>query len=259
VHTPTDDYPDDSEYDKMRGIMQPDVETVRIYLNREPRFYANLGITGGYFRAHAHLIPTSMYNDQAGGYSGAHTDNYLCTGLGLQKMVHPESKSGDWRRVVRFPYPLIRMADLYLMKAEALNEYLDEGADRSEVYRAINAVRSRAGIPDVETAWTDLNYVKPEYFEKHATKTGMRDIILQERGIELAFEGSRFWDMIRHKRATNEFSSPIYGWTTSGVSGDEFFLLEMLEDRTFQETYYLWPIDLNELNTNANIIQNPGW
>lgn len=254
VYTPP---ADDQEYDKLRGIMQPDMETVQIYMDREPRFYANLGITGGYWRGHAERIPTTMYMNQAGGYSGSHTDNFLCTGIGIQKFVHPESKSGDWRRVVRIPYPLIRMADLYLMRAEALNEYLD--APDQDVWDAINIVRTRAGIPDVEDVWSDLNFVRFEYLDKHKTKDGMRNIILQERGIELAFEGSRFWDMIRHRRAVNEFSAPIYGWSVQTESGSDFFVVEMKDDRYFQEAYYLWPIDLNELNTNSNIIQNPGW
>lgn len=248
---------DDPEYDKMRGIMQPDIETIRLYMNRELRFYANLGITGGYWRGHAERIPTTMYMNQAGGYSASQSDFYLCTGIGMQKLVHPESKSGDWRRVVRFPYPIIRMADLYLMKAEALNEYLD--SPNQDVWDAINKIRHRAGIPAVEFAWSDAQCVRTEYMNKHTTKTGMRDIILKERGIEFAFEGSRFWDMIRYKKAVAEFSPPIYGWSTDKEMGSEFFVIEMKEDRYFQETYYLWPIDLNELNTNANIIQNPGW
>lgn len=252
VFTPAEDAP---EYQSMRGIMQPDVETINLYLNRELRFYANLGITGGYWRSHAHRIMTTMYAYQAGGYK---TDEYnLCTGIGVQKLVHPESKSGDWRRFVRFPYPIIRMADLYLMKAEAMNEYLD--VPNEQVWDPINKVRFRAGIPGVQAAWGSSGLVKPEYLNKHASKSGMRDIILKERSIELAFEGVRFWDMVRHKRATAEFSTPIFGWSVMKETGSDFFVVEMKEDRSFQDTYYLWPIDLSELNTNSNLVQNPGY
>jgi hypothetical protein len=147
------------------------------------------------------------------------------------------------------------MADLYLMKAEALNEYND--APTQEVYDAINKVRERAGIPRVETVWADATLTRS--VNKHRTKEGMRDIILEERSIELAFEGQHFWDMIRHRRATAAFSTPIWGWTHTGTTAETFFVLEVKESRRFTVTDCLWPIDLNELNTNGKLIQNPGW
>jgi hypothetical protein len=244
------------EYEPLRGIMQPGAQTINLYMNREPRFYANLGITGGYWRTHSYRIPTMMFAGAYGGYNSAqHSTDFLCTGIGIQKFVHPESTSGAWQRTIKYPYPIIRIADLHLMKAEALNEYKDV-PDR-EVYDAINLVRRRAGIPDVESVWADASLAKS--VNKHLTKEGMRDIILQERGIELAFEGSRFWDMLRHKRVTSEFSSPIWGWTHTGTTAQTFFVLEVKQTRRFTITDCLWPIDLDEMNTNGQLIQNPGW
>lgn len=246
----------DPEYNELSGIMQPGSETIRLYMNREPRFYANLGITGGYWRAHTVRINTMMYASSDGGFnSSQHSTDFLCTGIGVQKFVHPESQSGAWQRTIKYPYPIIRMADLYLMKAEALNEYND--APTQEVYDLVNRIRERAGIPGVEEVWSDPSLAKT--VNKHLTKEGMRDIILRERSVELAFEGSHFWDMLRHKRATSEFSTPIWGWTHTGTAGDSFFILEVKQPRRFTITDCLWPIDLNELNTNGNLIQNPGW
>ncbi|MFV0593419.1 MAG: RagB/SusD family nutrient uptake outer membrane protein [Draconibacterium sp.] len=247
---------DDPEYTELKGIMQPGAETINLYLNREPRFYANLAITGGYWRSHGVRINTEMYAGSDGGFnSSQHTTDFFETGIGIKKFVHPESKSGHWARTVKYPYPLMRMADLYLMKAEALNEYQD--APTQEVYDAINLVRERAGVPDVEAVWSDASIVKT--VNKHKTKEGMRDIILQERGIEFAFEGSRFWDMMRTKRAVMEFSSPVWGWDYRGTTGATFFNLEVKQSRRFTITDCLWPIDLNEMNTNSNLVQNPGW
>ena len=246
----------DPEYQQLRGIMQPGAETIRLYLNREPRFYANLAITGGYWRSHGVRINTMMYAGSDGGFnSSQHTTDFYETGIGIKKFVHMESKSGHWARTVKYPYPIIRLADLYLMKAEALNEYYD--APTQEVYDAINQVRRRAGIPDVEAVWADGGIVRS--VNKHKTKEGMRDIILQERGIELAFEGSRFWDMVRTKRAVMEFSTPVWGWNYTGSNGATFFNLEVKQTRRFTITDCLWPIDLNEINTNSNLVQNPGW
>jgi hypothetical protein len=250
VTTPPIDSPAYSEY---IGLLQPGVETVYMYLNREPRFYANLGISGGYFRSHRYRINTTMlYNGEGGRHASTFPDEYLATGIGIQKLVHPESGSGWYFWQVNFPYPIIRLADLYLMKAEALNEYKDK--PDKEVWDAINIVRRRAGIPDVEVAWTNAKTAN-----KHTTQSGMRDIILQERGIELSFEGSRYWDMVRHKRAVNEFSTPILGWNTLGLTGRTFFILEPKQTRKFTVMNYLWPLDLDEMNTNKNLIQNPGW
>ncbi|MBE8713853.1 RagB/SusD family nutrient uptake outer membrane protein [Sphingobacterium hungaricum] len=242
-------------YPHWNGYMQPGAETIKLYMNREPRFYANLGITAGYWRGHAVRINTMMFGNSHGGYnSSQHTTDFLATGIGTQKFVHPESQSGAWQRTIKFPYPIIRMADLYLMKAEALNEY---SGPSQQVYAEINKVRSRAGIPNVEQVWADPSLART--VGKHTTKEGLRDIILQERGIEFAFEGIHFWDMWRHKRAPSSFSSPVWGWTHAGTTASTFFVLEVKQERRFTITDCLWPIDLNEMNTNGQLIQNPGW
>ncbi|WP_018626861.1 RagB/SusD family nutrient uptake outer membrane protein [Niabella aurantiaca] len=245
----------DPEYAPLAGIMQPGAQTIRLYMNREPRFYANLGITGGYWRAHTQLISTMMYSGTAGGFnSSVNQTDYFATGIGVQKFVHPESQSGAWQRTIKYPYPLIRMADLYLMKAEAMNEFSGPSA---AVYEEINKVRRRAGIPDIQVVWSDPSLCRNP--GKHLTKEGLRDIILQERSIELAFEGQYFWDMIRYKRAATVFSAPIRGWTHTGTNAASFFVLEDKQPRRFTITDCLWPIDLNEMNTNGKLIQNPGW
>jgi hypothetical protein len=248
---------EDPEYQPMRGLLQPGADVVKLYMDREPRFYANLGITGGYWRAHAVRIFTSMFFGSAGGYEANFSNNFLCTGVGVQKFVHPESKSTGWQLVIRFPYPVIRMSDLYLMKAEILNEV--EGPSQ-KVYDEINKIRRRAGIPDVEKVWSDATLVQPRSLNNHLDKDKLRDIILQERSIELAFEGgNRFWDMHRHKRALTEFSSSVMGWTYDGFNAEYFFVVRPVQTRRFLFRDLLWPISVKEMNINSNLIQNPGW
>lgn len=247
---------EDPAYKEIAGLMQPNQKTINLYVNREMRFYANLAVTGGYFRSHFEIIPVQMMAGTDGGYNPSiNQTDFYCTGIGIQKLVHPESRSNNWQRQVKFPYPIIRMADLYLMKAEALNEIKD--APDQEVWDAINLVRKRAGIPDVETVWSNPTLART--VNKHTTKAGMRDIILRERSIEFAFEGSHYWDMVRYKRAHIEFSTPIQGWNYKGTTPNTFFTLGIVQPRKFTMRDYLWPIHLDELNTNANIKQNPGW
>jgi hypothetical protein len=249
VRTPASNTP---AYAPLIGIMQPDVETINLYLKREPRFYANLAITGGYWRAHQTKIFTKMFNNSDGGRTSTSSTDYFCTGVGVKKIQHVESISGNGVRMVRFPYPIIRLADLYLMQAEAMNEY--EGPSQ-RVYDAINKVRERAGVPKVEDAWKNAK-ANPNY---HLSQDGLREIILRERSIELAFEGHRFWDMLRHKRAPTEFSVPLWGWNTDGTDAQTFFVLQIKQARSFTVKDCLWPITVDELNTNSQLIQNPGW
>jgi hypothetical protein len=250
----------DPGYLPIAGLLQPGAQTIRMYMDREMRFYANLGITGGFWRAHTVKIATDMTAGGEGGYSGTvSTTDYFCTGVGVQKFVHHESKSGAWQRLIRYPYPIIRLADLYLMKAEALNEYLPEEADRTEVYEAVNQVRLRAGLKTVQETWSNADIVRDRYLNKHLKKASMKEIILRERSIELAFEGSRFWDMHRHKKAVSEFSTPIQGWSVDRYVLRDFFILKTIQSRRFTIKDYLWPISLDETNKNANLIQNPGW
>ena len=246
---------EDPAYAALDGFLQPNCETLRMYLDREPRFYAAMGITGGYWRAHSAKIRTMMYQNRDGGFnSSQHTTDFFPGGIGIQKLVHPESRSGAWQRTIKFAYPYIRLADLYLMKAEVINEI---SGPSQEVYSLINKVRQRAGIPNVELAYGDPTVAKN--VGRHLTKEGLRNIILEERSIEFMGEGIYFWDMHRYKRAINVFNAPIYGWKHDGSTAQTFFVLQALQTRRFMVRDYLWPISNEEMNTNGKLLQNPGW
>lgn len=250
----------DPEYISMRGYMQPNQQTINMYLNREPRFYADLYITGGYARAHMLRIPTMMFQDTEGGFmSLVHNLYYIpSSGIGIQKIIHPEAYHLNVQTIRVYPNPIIRVADLYLMKAEAMNEYYGPS---QEVYDAINIIRLRAGIPTVEESYGDASvYVTDEARNKHLTKEGMREIILRERANELAFEfGHRFWDMQRWKRSVSEFSRPMYAWNYQGTTAETFFVMKNIQGRKWGITECLWPIENTELLKNELLIQNPGW
>ncbi|MDR2472364.1 MAG: RagB/SusD family nutrient uptake outer membrane protein [Tannerella sp.] len=250
----------DTEYPHWAGILQPNVQTVNLYLNRELRFYANLGITGGYWRQYRRPMPSMMLPGTDGGVSYSHGTSgqidFFWSGVGVQKFVHPESRNNSWQRMILFPYAIIRMADLYLMKAEILNELNGPG---QEVWDELNKVRRRAGIPDVEAAWSNPEWVSPNFINSHKDKSRMREIILRERSIELAFEGTRFFDIRRYKRATQEFNKPTIGWEGDAPTLSGFFVLSTKQKRRFLMRDNLWPIPLTEMNINPNLKQNPEW
>jgi hypothetical protein len=145
------------------------------------------------------------------------------------------------------------LADLYLLYAEALNEYLD--APNGEVYEYVDKIRTRAGLEGVVNSWAKYSIIP----DKPLSKTGMREIIRQERMIELAFEGKRFWDVRRWLTAETEMNKPIRGWNFKGEVPEEFYNVITIYPLGFSKKDYLWPIRQEELLRNNNLIQNPGW
>ena len=247
-----------SEYAQMRGFMQPGATTINMYLHREARFYNDLAITGGYYRSHHVRFGTEMFYGRNGGVQVAHGNYMPSSGIGIQKLVHPEMYNTNYQTRMIYAYPIIRVADLYLMKAEALNEYY--GPTHPGVLESINEVRLRAGIPTVEESYTNLEWVTDEAYNKHLDKEKLREIILRERANEFAFEfAHRFWDMQRWKRSVEEFSRPLYGWNVSGTNADAFFRHQIIQGRQWSISDCLWPIDNREMIRNGRLIQNPGW
>src|SRR5690606_15260110 len=96
------------------------------------------------------------FNERAGGGNAALQGDHYQTGIAIKKWVHPETQNLFWQRTVIYPYPVIRLADLYLLYAEALNEYSGPSA---EVYHYVDLVRERAGVPRLEEVWSNGNIV----------------------------------------------------------------------------------------------------
>lgn len=245
--------PDDSYH---KGYMQAGQRTVRLHLNREPRFYAWLAVDRSVWRTHDLANDVKMrYNEFPGGRGAQHTTDFYWSGTAIKKLVHPESGTGHWARVVKYPYPIIRLSDLYLMYAEAYNEYFGPG---EPAYDYLNRVRSTSGLRPIQEVWSDANIVRT--LNKHLIKEGLRDIIQQERLIELSFEGHRYFDILRWKLADRYFLSPVRGWNTTGVDPEQFYILITLQPRRWQTPRdYLMPIPISDINRNPNLKQNPGW
>lgn len=239
-----------------KGYMQVGQRTINLHLNREPRFYAWLTVDRCVWRTHDIANDVKMrYNEFPGGRGSQHTTDFYWTGIGVKKMVHPESGTGHWARVVKYPYPIIRLSDLYLMYAEAYNEY---SGPNQEIYDVLNKIRSRGGLRPIEDVWSDPEIVKNP--GKHLTKEGLRDIIHRERSIELSFEGKRYFDVLRWKEGSRHFTTPMKGWNTTGVDPEQFYILMTLQPRVWQTPRdYLMPIPIWDLNRNPKLVQNPGW
>lgn len=239
------------------GYMQPGEITAKIHLNREPRFYAWLAVDRSIWRTHTTAYDMKMrYNELPGGRTSAHSTDFYWSGIGIKKFVHPNTQNSYWQRVVKYPLPLIRMADLFLMYAEAYNEYY---GPNQFVYDKLNAIRARAGllIP-IEQVWNDGAIVKN--VGKHLNQDGLREIIHYERQVELCFEGHRYFDILRWKRAGEFFTSPVQGWTIEGTDPEQFYQIATIQEREWSTPRnYLFPIPLSEMNRNPKLVQNPGY
>ena len=232
--------------------------TVRLHYNREPRFYASLGFDGGIwygqgrFNDKENLFFVSSKKGQPA--TAQNLTAYSVTGYWPKKLVNFNNVigSGSSYTIQSYPFPMIRLADLYLLYAEALNEVHGPGA---EVFNYLNLVRERAGIPDVEDSWT-LYSNSPG---KIASKEGMREIIQQERLIELAFEGQRYWDLRRWKKAGEELNKPIVGWDLIQEDAPSYYRPKVIFQQKFSTRDYFWPLPESELLSNKKMNQNPGW
>nr|WP_320154016.1 RagB/SusD family nutrient uptake outer membrane protein [uncultured Draconibacterium sp.] len=228
--------------------------TARLHLNREPRFYSSIGFDRGIYRTWGTKWDLEMRKGEKNGRR-ANTNDYVITGYVLKKICHPASEGDDYNKLIAYPWPIIRLAELYLNYAEALNEY---SGPSEEVFEALNTVRQRSGIPTVQESWSNAAWAKTP--NKHETKEGLREIIQQERMIELAFEGQRYYDIRRWKMAAEYFNKPVTGWSVDESAINKFYTVKNVGQRAFLTPRdYLFPIKLDEIIVNSNLEQNPGW
>ena len=144
--------------------------------------------------------------------------------------------------------PRIRYTEMYLIYAEAANEAWGPKGDNGNGYSAydvIKAIRKRAGVGGDSDP----------YLEQCAgNKDKMRELIRNERRLELCFEGFRFWDIRRWKKDLNE---PVYGidWDRDGRTFEKF----VVEERDYEDYMYYCPIPNSEILKFSNLVQNKGW
>lgn len=229
--------------------------SARINFDRENRYYAFLGFDGGVWYMPSALgdQTTLRVEARAGGRSTG-TPMPL-TGLFAKKLINLKFTWLASNGIVnqRYPWPIIRLSDLYLLYAEALNE---SDGPVAEVFTYINLIRSRAGLKGIKESW-DTYSNNPT---KYTSKDGMRSIIRQERTIELCFEGSRFWDLRRWKTAGTELNTNVQGWDVLQSAPQLYYRLTTFAAQRFVSPRdYLWPIAENNLLVNTNLVQNPGW
>lgn len=234
---------------------------LNLHLGREPRFYAWIGFHNGPFEISQfygtaiagnqanRIVKLDLKYDQWQGWDGRST-NYSISGYLNKKCVSPLYKTGPGAD--NYPYPVFRMAEMYLNYAEALIETQDP-ANFKTAKDYIDKVRTRAGILGVDAAWAKSK-VGAGYAN---TYEGLQAIVRQERQIEFYMENHRFWDLRRWKDAESLGEVPS-GMNISGKTDESFLTVKKLNViRNFSRKNYLMPIPMGEINKAPQVIQNP--
>lgn len=224
--------------------------------NRENRFYADLGFDGGIWYGQGKYDDSKdllFISGKRGGPAWMYANtNYTVSGYLPKKLHHFQNVMTTSLTKQLYPWPVIRLASLYLYYAEALNEI---SGPQAEVFQYLNRVRERAGLPTVQDAWSGFS----RFPEKIDTREGLREIIHRERTIEMAFESHRYYDLRRWKKALTEMNKPITGWDIWQSEEALYYRETQLYKQNFTTRDYLWPINESEILRNPGLVQNPGW
>jgi starch-binding outer membrane protein, SusD/RagB family len=133
----------------------------------------------------------------------------------------------------------MRLAELYLSYAEADFEYSGTLSTASLSY--LNKVRERCGLPTFADSWAKAGGIPSG--EK------LREILHDERSIELAMEGRRFHDMRRWKIAHTEMMRYQKSWTLSGKTADSFYKLTDMKETGYIIAFR--PVVINDILCNV--------
>ncbi len=218
------------------------------YLNREPRFYNTVFFNGRQWPVSCNQV--LFYN---GGNSGVQEGQATLTGYMLFKRFNRSVSLTNPGVASQFrPSIIFRLADFYLMYAEAANEVNPNDA---RVLKYLNLVRERAGLPDIETLNPAIR----------GNQELQRAAIQRERRIELATEGQCYFDvrrwMIADKNGEGRQNGYVHGMNVRGESNDkeDFNRIVEASQIVFNRKMYLYPMPDSEMRKTKNLVQNPGW
>ncbi len=182
-------------------------------------------------------------------YEGGRQSNTCHGGFWLHKLYPSEISESVWAYVPNST--LYQLNEIYLNFAEAMNEAYgpsDPHGYPMNAVQAVNIIRARSGQPALSASMG---------------KDAFREKLINERAIELAFDGHRFYDVRRWMIAERDgiLKGNMYGIRITRIPGNnsEFhYEPYVFETRTFSKRFYLQPFPTNEVN-KGYLVQNPGY
>jgi starch-binding outer membrane protein, SusD/RagB family len=216
------------------------------YENRDPRLDATIFIPERTsFRGSVYTTkPTSGNNDKFGKYT-------VWSGYSILKFMEDDESVDIWNSGTN--WIMIRYAEVLLGYLESK---LESGAtiDQALLDKTINMVRGRAAVKMPAVTTTDA--------------TELRTIIRRERRVEFAFEGLRYYDILRWGIAADELNHQFTGqkltndpanYTAYPVDEDGYYIMTQQNRKFVKGKNELWPIPQSERDINTNLTQNPGY
>nr|WP_294897653.1 RagB/SusD family nutrient uptake outer membrane protein [uncultured Pedobacter sp.] len=236
--------------------------------DRDPRFYNDIAFDG------QKIVETTMPTDDekfryaslytGGGYRDDRTGSR--TGYLLYKFTPRTSNRFDqgysYGNNLNIKVPYMRLADIYLMYAEAVTAGYQSATAKDPDYSksaedAINILRDRAGVGHVATKFL-------------SSADQFMGEVRRERAVELAFEGHRFTDLRRWLLMTElpytlktaaEFdrAEPLNTTVDPSLNKVANFREKIIVQRPFTAKHYWLPLKRADVNISKEFFQNPGW
>ncbi|MEZ2440714.1 RagB/SusD family nutrient uptake outer membrane protein [Chitinophaga sp. RCC_12] len=212
------------------------------YARRDPRLAMSILYNG------ARWLNTELQTFEGGQHRpggaepGTKTSYYMRKFMGnFENATQYSNTSHDWI--------ILRYTEVLLNFAEAENE---SNGPTAEVYQVLKDLRARAGIAAGDNGMYGL--------KENMTADEMRNVVRNERRIELAFEEHRFWDIRRWKIAQQVYGKALHGMSII-KEGPAFVynIAEVFKPVFIAPKMYLYPIPYDEVVKNDNMRQNPGW
>jgi len=224
------------------------------YTNRDPRLFYTVTVDTAMLylnnyderrRVQIALNADGSSPGQDAVHIGTKTGYYFC------KMNHQRAAVNTMTNLMSQSIPLIRYAEILLAYAEASNEISDVPI-KEETYDILFAIRKRAGIKPGEDQYYGL--------KKDMNQAEMRQAIRDERRIEFAMEGHRFFDVRRWMIADETDNQMMTGIEPRRVAGDpnkRDYVRFNVGKHIFRKAMYYWPIPYKEDAKSDLLIQNP--
>ena len=238
------------------------------FKNRDPRFYHDIVFDGfKYLNGSPGQYADLQYCQLYTGGNMRPIANASRTGYFIQKLVphtcNEVDKDYDWGAAFHCYLPYMRLADIYLMYAEACAAFGGATGKSSNFGKtaedAINTLRDRCGA----------GHVAPEFV---ADSHKFMDEVRREREVELSFEGFRFCDLQRWLLLTEAPYNQKFSQEFDRVESADFYKnhdpkdaqvanyrRELILTRNFNVKHYWFPLPIKETQLYPEFSQNPGW
>jgi hypothetical protein len=209
------------------------------WAGRDPRLYETVLVNGDVFQGRTVELWIGGKERQNEGFKGT------MSGYGLRKFLLEQDNGTAYGSVVHWPY--LRLGEIYLSYAEALNEI--NGGPTDEAYSYANLVRQRVNLSDLPAGMSQEEF---------------REALLRERTCEFGFEEVRWFDLVRWKME-DTFKKTLHG-TNTYQEADSTFTYEMFEitparywKENWSPKWYLSAFPPDEVYKGYGLVQNPGW